>query len=81
MSIDLEHGVVNFSNSTVGTFSVTGKFDKPPTVTIGPAVSGSNQPNVNFWVHSTANNQIILSASQPWSGEVHINLVSMTVGV
>tara|TARA_Y100000034_G_scaffold40406_1_gene49801 strand:+ start:4364 stop:4609 length:246 start_codon:yes stop_codon:yes gene_type:complete len=80
MSINLEQGVINFSNSTVGTFSITGVFDKPPTVTIGATLSGSDQPNVNFWVHSTANNQIILSASQPWSGEVHINLISMTVG-
>ena len=79
--ISLEHGIVTFSNNTGGTFTLTTAFDKPAAVSITPMITGSTQDAPNFFIHSIGSNQIIVSSSNPWSGEVNLLAISKTLGV
>ena len=79
--ISLEHGIVTFSNNTGCTFTITTAFDKPAAVSITPMITGSAQDAPNFFIHSIGSNQIIVSSSNPWSGEVNLLAISKTFGV
>ena len=78
--ISLEHGIASFSNSTVGTFTLTTAFDKPPIITISPIITGSTQDAPNFFIHSVGASTIVVSSSNVWSGQVNVFAVSKTFG-
>lgn len=69
--VDVEAATITFNNSSQETYTFTSSYVSLPVCTISP-----EDDNVNIFITSLTTLSVTISASEEFSGKVHIHVVS-----
>ena len=74
----VEAGKITFADAESGSYTFTGSYSTVPVVTIATVNSAStNNTNVSVTISSITLAQVSVSASAPFTGEVHVLVASV----
>jgi hypothetical protein len=74
----VEAGKITFTDAESGSYAFTGTYATVPAVTISTVNSAAtNNTNVSVTVSSITLAQVTVTASAPFTGEVHVHVASV----
>ena len=74
--LQIEAGIITFTNQSQGTHTFSQVFVSAPTITaISVDSKSNNTADVNVFVNTVSKTQVILETSEKFTGEVHFQAI------